>query len=430
MAESKVKLPPEVWTTVFGYLPTADRSSVRASCKSFKKLVDHSSLWRDWSPVLDARITYNNQFLATLHRRRVTSVLLKNYSKRSTSEKKLHLITSALPEVSTVVLEHCPVAKSHSLQKFLNLRRLAIRNTCILQLFFTSAVCRPELLTHLSLCDVQTPSTFRTDISIFTNLVSLVHHEPDTSTKPLQAAKFFRAQHPKLKHLSLSSESHLSDPLQEFLPHKPAVASLSSFELVDAVDYMLRSDVMKTMPELNSLAVFYKDFVCKMEESLLPSDSCMALWLRDLHHLTTLTIVNGPKVKLYASFIPATVTRLTLCVPGLSIADLVAVARQVPNMQHLHINPWPFFLGADTAKIPKLFPELKTLKLCQEHVLEEHFLQLHSLQHLETLEVLDSRPQFSEIAEKLRALTQYRLRVVLSRPKRAVMSCNCVSRVY
>lgn len=431
MTESNVKLPPEVWTTVFGYLSTADRSSVRASCMYFKKLLDHWSLWRGWSAVLDVKTAYNSQFLATLRRRRVSSVLVKCCSlSNSSSDKKLHLIASSLPEVSTVVLEHCPMVKSSCLQKFFNLRRLAIRDSCIFHLLFTSAVCRPELLTHLSLCDVKTPSTFRTNISPFTNLVSLVHHEPDTSTRPFEAVNFFCVQHPKLEHLSLSSEYPLALPAREFLPQEPAGASLSSFELVGAVDYMLHMDAMKTMPELKSLSVFYKESCRKMQDLLLPFDSCMARWLGDLHHLSTLTVVEGPQVKTYASFIPATVTSLTLCVPGLSLEDLEAVALQVPSLQHLHIDSWPSFLGTHTAKIPQLFPKLRTLKLCLEHVPEEHFLQLHYLRDLETLEVLDSRPQFFELAKKLRALTKYRLRVIITRPERGVMSCPCTSQVY
>lgn len=428
MMESNITLPPEVWTNVFGYLSTADRSSVRASCKYFNKLVDHWSLWRGWSVVLNTKTLYNRHFLSTLRRRRVSSVLVRSSS--SSGDKKLQQIASSLPEVSTVVMEHCPAVKSSYLQMFLNLRRLAIRDSCISQLLIASAVCRPELLTHLSICGVKTPTTFSADISPFTNLVSLVHHESETSTKPFQAANFFRVQHPKLKHLSLSSRSHFAHPAPEFLPQEPTGASLSSFELVCAVDYMLHVDAMKTMPDVKSLAVFYRESSRKMQELLLPFDSCMARWLRDLCHLTTLTVVEGPQVKTYASFIPATVTSLTLCVRDLSLEDMEAMALQVPNLQHLHIDPWPCFLGTHTAKIPQLFPKLRTLKLCHEHVPEEYFLQLHRLQDLETLEVLDSRPQFSELAEKLRALTNYRLRVIVSRPDREVMSCPCVSQVY
>lgn len=427
MTESNITLPPEVWMCVFGYLSTADRSSVRASCKYFNKLIDHWSLWRGWSVALNTKALYNSQFLATLRRRRVSSVLVRS---NSSSVKKLQLIASSLPEVSTVVMEQCPAVKSSCLKKFLNLRRLAIRDSCISHLLNASAVCRPELLTHLSICGVKTPPTFSTDISSFTNLVSLVHHESETSTKPFQAANSFRIQHPKLKHLSLSSRSHFAHPAPDFLPQEPAGASLSSFELVCAVDYMQHVDAMKTMQDLQSLAVFYRESSRKMQELLLPLDSCMARWLRDLHHLTTLTIVKGPQVKTYASFIPPTVTSLTLCVRDLSPEDMEAIAMQVPNLQHLHIDPWPSFLGTHTAKIPKLFPKLRTLKLCHEHVPEKYFLQLHRLQDLETLEVLDSRPQFSELAEKLRALTNYRLRVIISRPDRGVMSCPCVSQVY
>uniref|UniRef100_A0A3Q1C2B6 F-box domain-containing protein n=1 Tax=Amphiprion ocellaris TaxID=80972 RepID=A0A3Q1C2B6_AMPOC len=56
MAQLHLQLPSEVWNHIFGYLSVADKFNVRASCKYFKRLVDHASLWKDWTIVLE-RIT-------------------------------------------------------------------------------------------------------------------------------------------------------------------------------------------------------------------------------------------------------------------------------------------------------------------------------------------------------------------------------------
>lgn len=429
MTQPNIGLPSEVWTKVFGYLSTADRSSVRASCKHFKKLVDHCSLWSGWSVVLDAKAPYNSQFWATLRRRRMASVLVR----RSSKDKELQLLASSLPEVSTLVMELCPAVTSSCLQGFLNLRRLAIRSSCISHLLDASAVCRPELLTHLSLCDVKMShkKNFISDISHFTNLVSLVLHETETYTKLFQTVNCLRAQHPKLKHLSLSvHKSDFAPPGPMPGPQEPAGASLSTFELIDGVDHLFPVDAMKMMPDLKTLAVFYREFPRRSQELQRLSGCCMERWLSDLRHLSTLTIVKGPEVKTYVGSIPATVTSLTLCVPVLSPEDMAAVALQVPNLLHLYIDLWPSHLGSRTAQIPQLFPKLRTLKLGHEYVLEKYFLELVRLQDLETLEVRDSRPHFPEIAEKLRVLTNYRLKVIFSPHQRGVMSCPCVSWVY
>lgn len=427
--EPSVALPSELWTKIFGYLSTADRSSVRASCKRFKRLVDHCSLWTGWSAVLDAKAPYNSQFWATLRRRRVASVLVR----RSSRDKELRLLASSLPEVSTLVMELCPAVKSSCLQGFLNLRRVAIRSSCISHLLDASAVCRPELLTHLSLCDVKMShqKNFISDISHFTNLVSLVLHETETYPKLFQTVNCLRAQHPKLEHLSLSGhKSDFAPPSPMPGPQEPTWTSLSSFELIDAVDHLLPVDAMKTMPDLKSLAVFYRELPRRSQELQRLSGTCMERWLSDLRHLSTLTIVNGPEVKTYVGSIPPTVTSLTLCVPVLSPEDMAAVALQVPNLLHLYIDLWPSHLGSRTAQIPQLFPKLRTLKLGHEYVLEKYFLELVRLQDLEILEVRDSHQHFPEIAEKLRVLTNYRLKVMFSPHQRAVMSCPCVSWVY
>nr|XP_040060861.1 uncharacterized protein im:7136021 [Gasterosteus aculeatus aculeatus] len=241
---------------------------------------------------------------------------------------------------------------------------------------------------------------------------------------------------PKLKHLSLSivqrlfAFSNISGP-------KPGPVGgagspvLSSLELIHCIDHSLPEDVMRLMPGLKTLAVYYR---CSNQETTegcpSPDRHPLNTWLSDLPQLSTLVIAKGPPVKNYVSSIPATVTNLTLCAVGLSSEDMAAVAVQVPNLLHLHLDPWPSHLGARTAQIPHLFPKLKSLKLRHEHVPERDFLHLHQLQDLGYLEILDSSPQLSKLAGKLQALTDYRLQVTTSPRRRDVFSCHCACQVY
>lgn len=435
MTQPTLLLPSEVWTNVFAYLSPTDKSSVRASCKHFRRLVDHGSLWKDWSVVLDFKHgPYNSRFWASLCRRKVASVVM-----RSSKDKDWKLLSSSIPVLSTVVMERCPSANSDCLKGFPHLKRLGIRSSCTSLVFNATTVCRPQQLTHLSLCDVKLSAaakkSFISGISHFTNLVSLVCHQTGVFEEPFCMLNSLRRHLPKLKHLSLSVPNSLyAPPSPRFgLPagaQGPAGGPLSSFELVGALDHLLPVDAMTMMPQLKSLAVFYRLSSQEVPETRCFSGSCMEAWLGELRQLSTLIIVKGPNVRSYVSSIPATVTSLTLCVAGLSSEDLAAVALQVPNLLHLHIDPWPSHLGAHTAQIPRLFPKLRTLKLRHEHVPEKNFLDLHRLQDLETLEVLDSHPHLSELTEKLRALTGYRLQVIRSPRHREVMSCPCVSRAY
>lgn len=428
-------LPSEVWNHVFGYLSAADKFSVRASCKYFKKLVDHASLWKDWSVVLGFQNgSYNSQFWATLRRRKVTSVVV-----RSSKAKDWKQLALSLPALTTVVMEQSSKASTDCLKDFPDLKRLAIRSSCTSLLLNASTVCQPQQLTHLSLCDVTFPSramdSFISAVSQFTNLTSLVCHQMDIFEETTWMVHSILTCLPKLKHLSLSIVHILCAPPR---PNPgplggaqgQAGAPLSSLELIGCMDHSLPEYAMRLMPGLKSLAVFYRHSHQERSESL-PSPVChMKAWLSDLPQLSTLVIVKGPPVKKYVTSIPATVTSLTLCVSGLSSEDMAAVAVQVPNLLHLHIDPWPSHLGAYTAEIPQLFPKLRSLKLRQGHVPEKNFLDLHQLQDLEMLEILDGSPHLSELTGKLQALTQNRLQVIVSPRQRDVLSCPCVCQVY
>lgn len=435
MTQPGLLLSSEVWNHVFGYLSAADKFSVRASCKYFKKLVDHQSLWKDWSVVLGFQNgSYNRQFWATLRRRKVTTVVV-----RSSKAKDWKQLAQSLPALTTVVMEQSSKANLDRLNDFPYLKRLAIRSSCTSLSLNASTVCEPQQLTHLSLCHVTFPNramdSLISTVSQFTNLTSLVCHQMGITEETIWMVHSILACLPKLQHLSLSIVDIVCapprptpGPLGGAQGH--VGAPLSSLELIGSMDRSLPEDAMRRMPGLKRLAVFYRHSHQEIPEIWQLPVCYMKSWLSDLPQLSTLVIVKGPPVKKYVTSIPATVTSLTLCVSALSSEDMAAVAVQVPNLLHLHIDPWPSHLGALTAQIPQLFPKLKSLKLRHEHVPEKNFLDLHQLQDLEILEILDSRPRLSELTGKLQALTKYRLQVIISPRQRDVFSCPCVCPVY
>lgn len=439
MAQPPAQLPAEVWNHVFGYLSAADKFQVRASCKYFSKLVDHGSLWKDWAVVLGFPSgSYNGQFWATLRRRRVDSVVV-----RSSKAKDWKQLAQSLPAVTTLVMDQSSQQSLACLKDFAHLQRVAIRSSCSSLRLDASTVRKPEQLTHFSMCDVTFPTATMDSVisavSHFTNLTSLVCHQMGVFEETILMVHAILNCLPKLEHLSLSVVHRLctfhSIPRLHPGPSggaedRAGAPALSSLELIDCMDHSLPEDAMRLMPGLKTLAVFYRHSHQEMLDRR-PSPVChLKTWLSDLPQLSTLVIVKGPPVKKYVASIPATVTSLTLCVAGLSSGDMSAVAVQVPDLLHLHIDPWPSHLGARTSQIPLLFPKLKRLKLRHEHVPEKNFLQLHQLQDLKYLEILDSRPHLAELIAKLQALTNYRLEVTTSPHKRDVLSCPCVCQVY
>lgn len=436
MGKPTVGLPPEIWIHVLRHLSPADRFSVRASCKYFKHLVDQRTLWRDWSVVLGfQRGAYNSRFWSTLRRRGVAGVVM-----RGTKAKDWKQLALFLPSLTTVVMDQSSHASLDCIKDFTNLKRLAIRSSSTNLLLDASTVYHPQQLTQLSMCDVKFPTAgldrFVSALSQFTNLTSLVCHQVGIFEETIWVIHSILNCLPKLKHLSLSivqrlfAFSNISGP-------KPGPVGgagspvLSSLELIHCIDHSLPEDVMRLMPGLKTLAVYYR---CSNQETTegcpSPDRHPLNTWLSDLPQLSTLVIAKGPPVKNYVSSIPATVTNLTLCAVGLSSEDMAAVAVQVPNLLHLHLDPWPSHLGARTAQIPHLFPKLKSLKLRHEHVPERDFLHIHQLQDLGYLEILDSSPQLSKLAGKLQALTDYRLQVTTSPRRRDVFSCHCACPVY
>lgn len=417
MAQSFMQIPSEVWNHVFTFLPVSDKFCVRATCKYFKKLIDHWSLWKGWSVVLSFRNgPYSNQFWASLRRRKVASVVM-----RSNKAKHWSQLTQGLPGVSTVVVEGTPRTNFRFLEELPHVKRVAVRSTFLL--CDANPAASAQQLTHLSLCGISLPSkdVFKAALSKFTNLTSLDYHlEP--IGPPVSCLQVLVDSLPKLKRLSVCFKRVLLCYDTTEAIHRPA--ALSSLELVNYMNFSLPTDTMRLLPHLRSLSVYHQLSHTEMDD---PEHLGFYLksWLSDLPQLSSLLVIKGPAANTYASSIPATVTSLTLRVAGLSAGDMAAVAAQVPNLLHLHIDPWPSHLGAHTSKIPQLFPKLKSLKIRHEHVPEKDFLQLHQLQDLEHLEVLDDRPNLWDLVGKLRMITKNRLNISTSPLPRDVLCCAC-----
>lgn len=413
-------LPSEVWNHVFSYLSEADKSCVRVACTYFRKLIDHPSLWRNWSVVLDfPNGSYYPFFWETLRRRKVTGVVL-----RTNKSKHIENVACSLPGLTTLVMEGCDAANIECLKSFKNLKSLSIRGANVANL---TMVSEPEQLTHLSLCHLPFIGTFKTISALtqFKNLVSLSLHVLTWGIE-FSKMKGLLSALPKLKHLALHvffSRSN-RDNIDISEPNAPQLTSLELF----AKSYPLPENAMKLMPKLKRLTMYYKDG--PQERPGNRPQSVMGKWLGDLHELSTLVIVEGPLVKEYVASIPATLMDLTLRISKFSLEDMAAVAAQTPNLQHLHLDTWPSHLGVNVSQIPKLFPKLKRLAIRFAHVPEKNFLDLHQLQDLEILEILDSHPDLPALVQRLRILTRYRLRVLIPPYQRDVLSCLCVSGMY
>lgn len=428
MSHPPLLLSPELWSHVFEYLSMSDKFNARACCKYFKRLVDHWSLWRDWTVVLTFPRSgpYNAEFWSTLRRRRVSSAVVK--SSRTKDWKQL---AQCLPTLSTLVVEHSCQSSLDCLKYFSYIKRLVIRHSNTSIVLDASTVKESQHLIHLNLCDVKltkpTRHSFISAVSFFSNLTSLVCHHLGIFEHTSVMIHSVLSCLPKLEHLSLSVVHNLYSNIPgPDLYRSRGLANartLFSLELIDCMDQSLSEDLMKLVPGLKSLSVSYKYTHQELMDRELSPLCHFKTWLSDLPHLTTLAIFKGPPVKQYVSSIPTTVTDLTLCVAGLSSQDLTATAAQLPDLLHLHINPWPSHSGAQTPGIPLLFPKLKCLKLPHEHIPESKFLALHRLCDLVYLEILDGSPYLSKLTEKLKALTDYKLQVITSPSQRNVLSC-------
>ncbi|MED6243418.1 hypothetical protein ATANTOWER_019819, partial [Ataeniobius toweri] len=210
-----------------------------------------------------------------------------------------------------------------------------------------------------------------------------------------------------------------------------ASLSLSDLQLLN-YDAAVTQEVLQPLANLRSLSVFHLYSV--------PGPTChLQTWLTSLQQLCSLSVHGGHPLVAYADFLPSSLLSLTLCV-DLQPEDLHVVSLRAPNLQHLHLEPWSSSSNL-VRLLPQLFPCLKTLAIRHHHVSDEDFLGLHQLQHLNTLEILDSfyRPdpndpslvvykpssRLLQLISDLQKLTNHKVRVITSLHRDA-LTCACI----
>ncbi|XP_029586640.1 uncharacterized protein im:7136021 isoform X1 [Salmo trutta] len=422
------QLPSEVWVHVFGYLSTTDKLNIRSCCKYFKKMVDHWSLWKGNTVVLKKLCAYTSQFWTTLRRRKISSVVVQKASLKEWKQLAL-----SLPWLTTIAVEHCFDVKAFEiLKQFHNLKRLAIRR-CRCGQGLSDAIVPLQQVTHFSVCEMHCAprSDIISVVSKLSHLTSLLYHEGNHPI-PRQTFHLMLNRLPHLKHLSLKmGTQHGSLPDDYFsisktntFPEDPQVGQpgLTSLELLDYMDPTLPEEALKCLPSLQSLAVDYRD------RDVDPSRCHLKTWLRDLPQLAVLNVAKGHPISAYAHSIPNTVTSLTLQRVMVEQKDMKALGKQASGLLFLHFDPCSYNSSSSIGEIPKLFPQLMTLKMRHYNVPEREFLSLQQLKHLEQLEILDAHspsPHLLQLIHKLQVLTNHRTQIIHSLGPRDPTTCYC-----
>ncbi|XP_026164214.1 uncharacterized protein LOC113131310 [Mastacembelus armatus] len=428
---SVLQLPAELWLQVFSFLPWRDKLSVRCTCRHFRHLLDKSChLWRGFSVVLRNFSRYNRPFWRSLAQRHVGIVLV-----RSGKRKHLRQLCTWLPALEALRLHDWREVGVGELKHFRQLQHLSI-TSCSTQLKnpdFLFPLSRQ--LTKLSLCNVQltcSASHLLAAVSQLTRLTSLVLHHNGTLRVPTLSGVL--AHLSELKHLSWTmityralsrdffSSAHLSGG---------SALQLSALELLN-YDAVVTQDVLQPLSRLRSLSVFHLYSV--------PGITChLQTWLTSLPQLCSLSVHGGHPLSAYVDFLPSSLISLTLCV-DLQPEDLQVVSLRAPHLEHLHLEPWSSSYNL-VRLLPQLFPHLRTLRIRHHNVSDEDFLHLQQLQHLDTLEILDSyyRPdpadpswvvnepsaRLLQLISDLQTLTNHRVRVITS-SHRDPLTCHCV----
>ncbi|XP_068194455.1 uncharacterized protein [Antennarius striatus] len=450
--EELARLPPEVWVYVFRYLSPDERHAVRMSCRYFRRLVDHPSLWREQAVVLSDLRRYTYGFWDTLRARKLTRVAVRHLRR-----KEWRRLVKFLPSVTAIVfvdggrlykekyLDH--------LSRLPELRDLGVRNATWEESMLGRKLSEQlrERLTHLSVCNVRLTSTgeFIGTVSRLVNLRFLLFHQQGEgygldTVRPVPRGVFHQLllHLKKLKHLSWGMRGEPAEPLpDDYLsppdPEQPARyggPALTSLELVDYPETILPEDALRSLTSLRSLTVRYR-YIREGIECRLPS------WLHPLQQLETLSIIGGNSLATYTTTIPSSVTRLTLRV-AITLKDMDSVAPKVPALEHLDIEQ-NRSSGSLCRRIPMLFPQLRTLRIrFFRREPEKDLLSLHRLRHLERLELLVERsfilrdylnghpwpsPCVRGLIDQLRELSENRITVITTmRQRNPLRECDCL----
>ncbi|KAF6717666.1 hypothetical protein FQA47_006689 [Oryzias melastigma] len=452
--EGPPQLPPELWVCVFRFLSTEEKHAVRSCCRHMRRLVDHPSLWKNYTVVLSDLRRYTYGFWDTLNRRRLTRVAVRHLRR-----KEWRRLVKFLPSLTAIVFvdggRQYKETYLDNLHRFPGLRDLGVRNAT-----WDTAIISPSLtqhlrerLTHLGVCNVRLPCTveFISAVSELVNLRYLLfHHQGEgyglNTVRPVPRGVFHRLllNLRKLQHLSWGMKEEPPVPLpDDYLsppdPEQPGASSyggpgLSSLVLVDYPENALPENALRSLASLRSLTVHYR-YIREGIECRLSS------WLSPLHQLQSLTIIGGNSLSTYTTTIPPTVTRLTLRV-AVTLKDLDSVAPKVPGLQHLDIVQ-NRSSGSLCRRIPMLFPQLRTLRIrFFRREPEKDLLSLVKLRHLQQLELLVERfyilrdylnghpwPSSSvqDLINQIRELSENRITVITAmRQRDPLRDCDCV----
>ncbi|KAM6968637.1 uncharacterized protein LKV04_017499 [Tautogolabrus adspersus] len=424
--EELERLPPEVWVYIFSYLTTDEKHTVRTCCRFMKRLVDHHSLWKDYTVVLSDLRRYTYGFWDTLNHRRLTRVAVRHLRR-----KEWRRLVTFLPSITAIVfVDGGRLYKEKyldNLTRFPELRDLGVRNATWDQGMLGQSLSEHlrERLTHLS-GESYWPDRVRpVPCDVFNHLLLNLK---------------------KLRHLSWGMRGEPLKPLPDdfFSPTDPEQPgeygglALTSLELLDYPEPILPENALRSMTKLRSLMVSYS----YMREGGVKCR--LRSWLSPLQQLETLTIVGGNTLASYTTTIPSSVTRLTLRV-AITLKDMDLIAPAVPALEHLDIEQ-NRSTGSLCRRIPMLFPQLKTLRIrFHRKEPQKDLLCLHKLRHLERLELLVDRsfifrdnmngpswpsPCVQELIDQLQVLSNNRINVVTKMPQRDLLrKCDCLCEV-
>ncbi|XP_041828173.1 uncharacterized protein LOC121631373 [Melanotaenia boesemani] len=451
--EGPPPLPPELWVYVFSYLSTEEKHTVRTCCRHLKKLVDHPSLWRDYTVVLSELRRYTYGFWYTLNRRKLTRVAVRHLRR-----KEWRRLVKFLPSLTAIVFvdggRQYKEKYLDNLSRFPELRDLGVRNATWDQRLLGDSLIEHlrERLTHLSVCNVRLPCTvgFINAVARLVNLRYLLFHQQGEgygldTVRPVPRGVFHNLllNLKKLKHLSWGMKGEPPEPLpQDYLsppdPDQQGASyggpTLTSLELVDYPETTLPENALRSLTSLRSLTVRYR-YIREGIECRLGS------WLSPLQQLESLTIIGGNSLATYTTSIPSTVTRLRLRV-AITLKDMDSIAPKVPGLEHLDIEQ-NRSSGSLCRRIPMLFPQLRTLRIrFFRREPEKDLLSLHKLRHLVQLELLVERsfilrdylnghpwpsPGVQELINELRELSENRITVITTmRQRNPLRECDCV----
>uniref|UniRef100_A0A3Q3KHJ0 F-box domain-containing protein n=1 Tax=Mastacembelus armatus TaxID=205130 RepID=A0A3Q3KHJ0_9TELE len=265
--EELPQLPPEVWVYVFSFLSTEEKHAVRTCCRYLRNLVDHPSLWRDYTVMLSDLRRYTYGFWETLQKRNLTRVAVRHLRR-----KEWRRLVILLPTLTAIVfMDGGRFYKQKYLDiltRFPNLRDLGVRNAA----WNEPMLGRQLTQQHGEMYGLDTVRPVPR--SVFHNLL--------LSLK-------------KLKHLSWGMKGEPLELLPDDYfspadPNQPGAArydgpALTSLELVDYPENILSGNALTSLTSLRSLTVHYK-YAREGKERRLGS------WLEPLHQLETLTIID------------------------------------------------------------------------------------------------------------------------------------------